>query len=78
MARKRADKYECGPNQAHTPVRGLIFIRGVDLAIRNFQNTMFCLCPALLFDNRGRGQDGCVRMRFALGAAWHYNIRCHS
>lgn len=39
---------------------------------------MFYVCRALLFDNKGAGQDGSVRMRFALGSGWHYNIRCHS
>ena len=39
---------------------------------------MFYVCRALLFDNKRAGQDGSVRMRFALESGWHYNIRCHS
>jgi hypothetical protein len=43
--RNAADKYECGANQAHAPVRVPIFMRGVDLAIRNFQNAMLLPVP---------------------------------
>ncbi|OFJ46465.1 hypothetical protein BA896_021470 [Janthinobacterium lividum] len=35
-------------------------------------------CQALLFGNKRAAQHGCLRMRFALGSLWHYNIRCNS